>query len=153
MLSLAELRERVSAYCDGDVSFDDFADWYRRSSRGKFGADKEVLGACLRVDAALSGFYFDGEDEALLRRELGRSVRPFVPHESETASVRYEATLAVAVAATIVSVFAPAIVASYPARRVEMRANNVVGAEASYKGAASATEFRAVRLAEQRAES
>jgi hypothetical protein len=75
-LSLQELHQIVSKYLYANESFDDFADHYRRVSRGKFGADAQVLQACLKIDAALSMVYFDLATEIECRRELAKVVRP-----------------------------------------------------------------------------
>jgi hypothetical protein len=77
MLSIPEVQQIVSEYLQGSESFDDFADHYRRVSRGKFGAGADVLRACLKIDAALSMVYFDSATELEFRRELAKAVRPF----------------------------------------------------------------------------
>ncbi len=79
MFSLDELQKQIDAYVEHGGSFDAFADWYRRASRGKFGAPKQVLDVCLKVDMALSVFDFDGGSESALRQELAVAIRPFAP--------------------------------------------------------------------------
>lgn len=88
MFSADELERKISSYVEGKASFDEFADWYRRASHGKFAASKELLGACQKVDAALSTFYFDDFSEETLRKELASAIRPFAPSLS-TAKIRY----------------------------------------------------------------
>jgi len=90
MLSLQELQQMVSRYLDGEESFDNFADEYRRLSRGKFGADAEVLEACLKIDAALSMVYFDSATELEFRQELAVAVRPFAPRKQKPSVFVYE---------------------------------------------------------------
>lgn len=77
MLSQDELNQIIANYLVRHQPFDEFADAYRRASRGKFGAHADVLQACLKIDAALSMFYFDSATEEELREELANAIRPF----------------------------------------------------------------------------
>jgi hypothetical protein len=82
MLSLVELQNQIFEYREGHISIDDFLDWYRRASRGKFGAQQEVLDACLRVDIAVSALEYDGLSDAMFQDGLENAIRPLVAHNS-----------------------------------------------------------------------
>lgn len=84
MLTLADLSQAIDAYKDARVSFDEFADWYRRSSRSKFAASAPVLEAALKIDAALAQLDYEAEfSEQQLIAELVNAVCLSVPCADE----------------------------------------------------------------------
>jgi len=81
-MEIKHLSLAVGKYRDGQMSLDQFADWFRAVSRRKFAESEEVRSAILEVDSAFSRLDFDGIDEAEFRRELESAVHPSVPQFS-----------------------------------------------------------------------
>jgi hypothetical protein len=77
MLSLDDLSQALAVYEGGGMSLDEFSDWFRAVSRGKFGEDQSVLDACLEIEAALSELYYGAKNEQEFREELATAIRPF----------------------------------------------------------------------------
>lgn len=79
MLSLADLSQAIAAYRSGSVSLGQFEDGFRTASRSMFGESKEVLNACLAIEAAFSELHYGEMSELDFRQELANVVaRPFV---------------------------------------------------------------------------
>jgi hypothetical protein len=82
MLSIADLSQAIAAYNDGNVSLDQFADWFHQASRAKFGYSAPVRSLCLEIDLAFSRLDYDGINEDEFRRELANTILPFAEHTS-----------------------------------------------------------------------
>jgi hypothetical protein len=78
MLPLNDLVQAVDAYRSGDVSLDEFADWYDRASLGKFGESANVLEVCMAIDFAFSSLQFENISEEQFRQELDEAIRPYL---------------------------------------------------------------------------
>jgi hypothetical protein len=78
MLDLAQISQVVENYKNGQLSLDQFADWFLSVSRRKFSESGEVLTALLQIDSLLSQLYFDGLVESEFREELAKALLPFV---------------------------------------------------------------------------
>jgi hypothetical protein len=70
MLALDQLSSAIAAYRSGHKSLDEFADWFRASSRSMFGESKNVLDVCLSIEHAFSRLDFEGISEESFRSEL-----------------------------------------------------------------------------------
>jgi hypothetical protein len=146
MLSLQELQQIVSRYLEGNELFDDFAGEYRRVSRGKFGADGEVLEACLKIDAALSMIYFDSATELEFRQELAIAVRPFALRKQKPIVFVYDErprerriplVAVAAVAATVLWIPQPDALRSETPNRNTPTAKVLIGSPSSNTASAS----------------
>jgi len=80
MLSPADLSEAIAAYTCGEVSLDQFADWFSAASRCMFGESEAVLEVCLAIEAAFSRLLFEHISEREFREELANAIRPFEIH-------------------------------------------------------------------------
>jgi hypothetical protein len=71
------LSAKVAAYVDGNLSLDQFADWFLDNSREMFGESLEMREALLSIDNTLSEFRYGVMTAQDLRDELAKAVQPF----------------------------------------------------------------------------
>jgi|GraSoiStandDraft_16_1057320.scaffolds.fasta_scaffold1010071_2 hypothetical protein len=89
MPSLAQLSKSIDSYRRGELSLDQFADWFEDVSLGMFGESPDVLAACLAIEAAFSRLRFEGIAESEFRKELENAIRPFALQRSSRAILVY----------------------------------------------------------------
>ncbi|HTA66673.1 MAG TPA: hypothetical protein VK776_00280 [Bryobacteraceae bacterium] len=88
MLSLDELKQKVDAVQLGNLSLDDFEDWFRTNSKGAYASkDPHLSEAAASVEAAFSKYSFQVLDQQQLREDLLQAVHPSV--QSSFAENRY----------------------------------------------------------------
>ena len=79
MFTLDELSKQVTAYRDGRIDFDQFEDWYRNNSWGRYDRPGEsVSDVIAAIEAAFSSYESDELTEQAFGEELAVAVRPFV---------------------------------------------------------------------------
>ncbi len=71
-----------AAYQSGNLSLDDFEDWFRTNARGMFGENQDVLDACLSVENAFVEVRENVITKEEFRRELAAAIRPLLPIHS-----------------------------------------------------------------------
>ena len=90
MFTLEQLQERVTAYREGRMSFDEFEEWYRNSSWGLYDRSGDPISEAISaVEAAFSSYEVDGITEEAFRQELADAVPHFafaVPQPPEVYS-------------------------------------------------------------------
>ena len=79
MAILSDLSQEAAAYRSGNLSLDEFEDRFRTNSRKMFAEGQKAVEICSAVEAALSRFHFEGQDEDGLKAELERIEIPFAP--------------------------------------------------------------------------
>lgn len=89
MLTLAELSKQIAAFRGGQISLDDFEDWFRTNSRGAYSIP-DVSEAAASVEAAFSKYYFQSIGEQQLSRELANAIRPFVERQHRMFRMRWD---------------------------------------------------------------
>ena len=77
MLNLQELSKQISDYRSGTLSLADFTDWFRDSSLGTYASKVETSEVAASVEAALSRFQFESNDESELKQDLANAILPF----------------------------------------------------------------------------
>jgi hypothetical protein len=88
MLTLYDLSRQISAYEAGQLSLDDFEDWFRSSSKGAYASSRQVSEVAGSVESALSRFYFQQGDEETLKRDLGSAIQPLVAYTAEAWTIQ-----------------------------------------------------------------
>jgi hypothetical protein len=78
MFSANELANKISAYASGDVSLNEFEDWFREASENvHLQGDSALEDFVFAVEALFSERYFDGLSKRNLRTELQEVARRF----------------------------------------------------------------------------